>query len=98
MIVEARGPVVVSTPARKGTAPHSVSRVTSGSLVICSVVRVEPSVFVCVCTTSVPLLTVTVSLNWPSSSLTFTCAAVAVLRRMSESATVLNPCSEMVTV
>ena len=50
---------------------------TSGSLVICSVVRVEPSVFVCVCTTSVPLLTVTVSLSWPSSSLTFTCAAVA---------------------
>jgi hypothetical protein len=75
-----------------------VSRVTSGSLLICSVVMVDPSVFVCVCTTSVPLLTVTVSLSWPISSFTATCAAVAVLTRMSESATVLNPWSDTVTV
>jgi hypothetical protein len=61
-------------------------------------VSVAPSVFACVWTDSVPLLTVTVSASAPISSLMFTCAAVAVLTRMSESATVLNPDNETVTV
>ncbi len=96
-MVDPRGPADVSTPGRN-TTKFNAFRETSGRLVICSLVMVDDTVADCVCTSSVPPLTSTVSSRFPTSNVALRLPGVAASSRTLLMTAVLNPLSATVTV
>ena len=77
---------------------YNALREASGNWLNCSLSSVDETVGDCVCTSSVPPLTSTVSVNAPISSLAVIAAGVEEIRRTSLATYVLKPASDTVTV
>src|SRR5688572_8884848 len=97
LIVASRLPAGVDTPGRKLTKSIALREV-SGSLVICVLVTVDDTVGDCVCTISDDDVTVTCSLNVPTSRVARTFAGAADVTTTSLITTVRNPVSDTVIV
>lgn len=96
LIVASRLPDGVETPGRKFTKSMAL-RVVTGSFMICVVLIVDDTVDDCVCTISDDDVTVTCSVNPPTSSTALTLAPAPDVTTTSLTTTVLNPCSDTVT-
>ena len=97
LIVEARPVPGVSTPGRNVTK-FIAFLVTTGRLLITSVLTVELTVVAVVDTSSLAALTLTVSESVPTSSTARSSGVPPACNRISEWTNVLNPESDTVTV